>query len=74
MAPFGKALIVFGIVIIGIGALLMFVDKIPLIGKLPGDINIKKHNFQLFFPFTTSIVISLVLSGILWLISVLNKK
>ena len=74
MVPFGKMLIVFGLVIIGVGVLLMFVDKIPFLGKLPGDINIKKENFQFYFPITTSIIISVVLSVIMWLISYLNKK
>ncbi len=74
MAPFGKILVVFGLVIVGIGVLLMFVDKIPFIGKLPGDINIKKDNFQFFFPITTSIIISIVLSLVMWVISYLSKK
>ena len=74
MAPFAKILIVFGLVIVGVGALLMFVDKIPFLGKLPGDMNIKKENFQFYFPITTSIIISVVLSVIMWLISYVNKK
>jgi hypothetical protein len=74
MVPFGKILVVFGFVIIGIGVLLMFSDKIPFIGKLPGDINIKKDNFQFYFPITTSIIISILLSLIMWLISYFSKK
>ena len=74
MAPFGKILVVFGLVIVGIGVLLMFVDRIPFLGKLPGDISIKKDNFRFYFPITTSIVISVVLSLVMWLISYLNKK
>jgi len=67
-------LIVFGLVIVVIGGLLMLYDKIPFLGKLPGDINIKKDNFQFYFPITTSIVISLILSVIVWLLSIINKK
>ena len=74
MVPFGKILVVFGFVIIGIGVLLMFSDKIPFIGKLPGDMNIKKDNFQFYFPITTSIIISILLSLIMWLISYFSKK
>ena len=74
MAPFGKILVVFGLVIVGIGVLLMFIDKIPFIGKLPGDISIKRDNFQFYFPITTSIVISVVLSLVMWVIAYLNKK
>ncbi|MBI5020046.1 MAG: DUF2905 domain-containing protein [Ignavibacteriales bacterium] len=64
LQPFGKILILFGFIIIGIGVLLLFVDKIPLIGKLPGDINIKKDNYRIFIPITTSILISIIISGI----------
>ena len=74
MVPLGKIVIVCGLVIVGLGVLLMFVDKIPFIGKLPGDINIKRDNFQFYFPIATSIIISVALSLILWLISYLNKK
>ncbi|MBI1805305.1 MAG: DUF2905 domain-containing protein [Ignavibacteriae bacterium] len=74
MAPFGKILVVFGLVIIGVGVLLMFIDKIPFVGKLPGDVNIKRGNFQFYVPIMTSIIISVVLSLIMWLISYLNKK
>jgi len=74
MQPLGKILMLFGFIIAGVGVLMMFFDKIPFIGKLPGDISIKRDNFQLFIPITTSIVLSLILSAILWLISFLDKK
>jgi uncharacterized protein HemY len=74
MQPLGKILVLFGFVIVGVGVLMMFSDKIPFIGKLPGDINIKKDNFQVYIPITTSILLSVVISVVLWLISLLNKK
>ncbi|MBI1806632.1 MAG: DUF2905 domain-containing protein [Ignavibacteria bacterium] len=74
MQPFGKILIIFGLVIIGLGVFLMFIDKIPFIGKLPGDINVKKDDFQFYFPITTSIILSIAVSLVLWLISFFNKK
>ena len=70
----GKLLVVAGVMIVGVGLLMMFTDKIPYIGKLPGDINIKKENFQLYVPITTSILLSVLFSLILWLISFLNNK
>lgn len=70
----GKLLIVFGFVIVAVGVLLAYSDRIPFIGKLPGDITIKKENLQFYFPITTSIVISLLVTGILWAISFMNKK
>jgi len=51
-----------------IGILFYFFDKIPLLGKLPGDIMIKKKNFTIYFPLATSILLSLFLSLILYLI------
>jgi len=70
----GKLLVLFGLMIVGIGVLLMFFDKIPFFGKLPGDISIKKENFQFYFPITTSIVISIAVSLIVWLVSSLSRK
>lgn len=63
----GKILIILGVVIITIGVLLIFFNKIPFLGKLPGDIIIKKENFTLYFPIVTSLIISLLLSLILFL-------
>lgn len=59
---------------IGIGFLLTYFDKIPFIGKLPGDITIRKENMQIFFPIATSIVLSMAVSLILSLISGVMKK
>lgn len=74
MSSFGKILILFGIISILAGILLLFADKIPYIGKMPGDIRIEKENFKFYFPLTTSIVLSVVVSLILWIISILLKK
>ena len=74
MQPFGKILIVCGASIVGLGVFLMFFDKIPFIGKLPGDIHVKKEDFQFYFPITTSILVSILLSLIFWLISFFGKK
>jgi hypothetical protein len=67
MQSLGKMLMIFGVILIGLGALFMFVNKIPFIGRLPGDIYIEKKNFTFYFPLTTSILISIVLSLIFWL-------
>ena len=72
--PFGKMLILVGAVLLCVGILLTFFDKIPFLGKLPGDIHIKRENFQLYFPITMSVVISVLLSLIFWAISFFNKK
>ena len=50
------------VLIIIIGVLLLVGDKIPWVGKLPGDIIIKKEKFTFYFPLTTSILISIILT------------
>jgi hypothetical protein len=67
MAAFGKLLILLGIVIVLIGVALLFAHKIPYIGRLPGDIYVKKDNFTFYFPLGTCILISVVMSLIFWL-------
>ncbi|MCX5697363.1 MAG: DUF2905 domain-containing protein [Candidatus Omnitrophica bacterium] len=67
MQEIGKAVIIFGIVLIGIGVLLMFIDKVPFLGRLPGDIYVQRKNFTFYFPLVTSVIISIILSVILWL-------
>jgi len=69
LGVFGKILVVFGIIMIVVGGLFMFGSKIPFIGRLPGDITIQKKNFSFYFPITTSIIISIILSFIMWLFS-----
>jgi hypothetical protein len=65
----GKLLIIFGLIIIIVGVILFFSHKIPWIGKLPGDIIIQRKNLTFYFPLGTSILISLILTFLLWLFS-----
>lgn len=60
-----KTIIYIGILIIIVGLLWPYISKVPL-GRLPGDIAIKKEGFQMYFPITTMIVISVVLSILFW--------
>lgn len=69
LSSFGKILIYIGIIMIVVGGLFMLGGKIPFVGRLPGDIAIQKKNFSFYFPITTSIVISIILSLIMWLLS-----
>lgn len=68
MPGFGKTLIIIGLIIILIGVILTFAGKIPWIGRLPGDIYIKRENFTFYFPLATSILLSIILSLIFWLL------
>jgi uncharacterized protein HemY len=67
MEEFGRILIFFGILISFFGVFLMLFPKVPFLGKLPGDILIKKDNFTFFFPLTTSIIISIILTLLFFL-------
>jgi hypothetical protein len=67
---FGKILLTIGLVIAGLGIFFMLGGKVPFgwLGRLPGDFSFKGKNFTLYFPVATSILISILLSGVLWLI------
>ena len=67
MTGVGRMLIVAGLVIAAVGALLLLSGKIPWLGRLPGDIFVKREKFTFYFPLATSLLISLILSLILWL-------
>lgn len=64
----GILLIITGLVVVGVGLIVYFSDHIPLIGRLPGDIRIKRENFTFYFPLATSILLSVIVSLILYLI------
>lgn len=65
----GRALIVIGIIIALIGVIFTAAPKLPFLGKLPCDIIYKKANFTVYFPLTTSFIISVILSVIFYFIS-----
>jgi hypothetical protein len=62
LGALGKMLILLGVLILVIGLLLLVGEKIPWVGRLPGDIIIKKERFTFYFPLTTSILISIILT------------
>ncbi len=62
MNELGRTLMIFGAVLLGFGLLLTLAGKVPFLGRLPGDIYVKREGFVFYFPLATSIVISLVLS------------
>ena len=61
-----RFLIVFGLVILALGLLWPLLSRLGL-GRLPGDIAIQRGNLTFYFPLVTCIVISVVLSAVLWL-------
>ena len=65
MVEFGKIVLFVGIFLVFVGVLMIFMPQLPYLGKLPGDICVKKENFSFYFPVTTSIVLSILLTIIL---------
>ena len=67
MTDLGKQLIVIGIVIVLAGICVSVFGKFTSMGKLPGDILIKRENFTFYFPLTTCILLSIILSLVFYL-------
>lgn len=65
----GKALIFVGVLIAGTGAFLLLVPKAPWIGRLPGDLVIERERLTVYIPLTTCLLVSAVLSLLVWLVS-----
>ena len=64
----GRTLIVIGLILAAVGVLLTFGEKLPIkLGRLPGDITIRGKNSVFYFPLVTSLLISIVLTVVLWL-------
>jgi hypothetical protein len=62
----GKFIILAGVIIVVIGIIIYFFsDKLSFLGKLPGDIRIEKENFRFYFPITTMIILSILLTVII---------
>src|SRR5262249_23531592 len=64
----GKILIAFGLLIVLAGVVLVVAGRVPWIGRLPGDIHIQRGNFNFYFPLATSLLLSVVLSLILYVL------
>ncbi len=66
MAGFGKILIYVGILLVIIGLVVTLMGRIPWLGHLPGDIAIQRGRFTFYFPLTTCILISVIVSLVLY--------
>ncbi len=74
MEMLGRGLVIAGIVIVGLGLVLMFGDRVPLIGRLPGDVTISGDRWTVYAPIATSIVVSVVLTIALSLFAWLARR
>jgi uncharacterized membrane protein len=66
MAGLAKTLIYLGLLLVVIGVVLTFAGKLPWLGQLPGDISIERERFTFYFPLATCILISVILSLVLY--------
>ena len=67
MESLGRILILFGILLVVLGLVLTVGAKIPWLGQLPGDIYIRRENFSLYFPLTSCLLLSLIITLVLYL-------
>jgi len=74
MDAIGRALVIAGVVILVIGLALMFADKVPFVGRLPGDVTLRGDGWTVYAPIATSIVVSLVLTAALSLFAWLARR
>jgi DUF2905 family protein len=73
LAQFGRLLIVLAVVTGAIGLALVFADRVPLLGRLPGDLSFGGGNWRVYVPIGTSIVLSLLLTAAFSLVSWLRR-
>jgi hypothetical protein len=66
MAGLGKTLIVVGLLLAVVGVVLVLAGRLPWLGNLPGDISIQRERFSFYFPITTCILISVLISLVLY--------
>jgi len=72
MEPLARVLIVAGLALLVLGLLVQLGPSVPLLGKLPGDLRIERPGMRVYLPITTCVLLSLLLSGLLWLASKLR--
>jgi hypothetical protein len=72
MPPVSRALLVLGLALVLLGLALWLWPSLGGLGRLPGDLRIERPNLRVYVPITTSIVVSLALSALFWLVSKLR--
>ena len=68
LQPLGRALIFFGVILTGFGVIMLLAPKIPWLGRLPGDIMIRRDHVTFYFPLASCLLASLLLSLLLWVV------
>jgi hypothetical protein len=72
--PLGRVLIVVGLVIVAFGVVLTLGDRIPLVGRLPGDLVFRGDGWTVYAPIATSIILSVLLTAVLSLVAWLGRR
>jgi uncharacterized membrane protein YidH (DUF202 family) len=73
VSDIGRLLIVLGVVIAVVGVLLVVAGRVPWLGRLPGDIHVQRENWSFHFPLATSLLLSVVLTLLLWLLGLFRR-
>ena len=73
LAQLGRVLVLIGAVILIFGVLLVLADRIPFIGRVPGDITIRGDGWTIYAPLATSIVLSVLLTAVLGLVAWMRR-
>jgi hypothetical protein len=78
MTDLGKVLLGFGLLLVAVGAILLVIGSVfgrgPWLGRLPGDLYIERGNWRFYFPLATSLLVSVVLTILLSLFSLFNRR
>jgi hypothetical protein len=73
LAQLGRVLVLVGAVVLGLGLVLVLADRVPLVGRLPGDITLRGDGWTIYAPLATSIVLSVLLTVGLSLLAWLRR-
>ena len=73
LQPLGRALIFVGVILTGFGLVLLLSPKMPWLGRLPGDLFVRREPFSFYFPLTSCLLASLVVSLLLWLFGLFRR-
>ena len=69
LQPYGRGMMIMGLILVAVGAVFWLSPRVPWIGHLPGDVFIQQRDgVTFYFPVTSSVLVSLLLSAILWLV------
>ncbi len=74
MASIGRVLLLAGLLLAAIGLALTLADRVPFLGRLPGDIRLGGDRVTVYVPITTSILISVLLTAVLGVVSLLGRR